>query len=307
MKSIAVFNNKGGVGKTTLLCNLASYLALKLNKKVLVIDADPQCSATSYIFDEKEFLKVYLNDSSDSFTITDIIKPLEDGMGFVNCFKPIASKAFRCDIIPGNPRFAVSEDFLSQEWKDVISSDIRGIKSTLVFKHFLTLCQEYDYVFFDMSPSLGAINRSVLLACDYFILPVTSDIFNIMVLRNIGESIIKWHKVLNNGISALEEHKQAQIDKLYDGSRIKFLGYVENRFQESNCNSILEKLTHEIEVQLIKPLNDDSGDGLNYKLGSISNLSDKISISQAAHKPLFELIEDDTFSDLMSTIHLKLI
>jgi len=46
MKSIAFFNNKGGVGKTTLLCNLASYFSKKLNKKVLVIDADPQCNAT---------------------------------------------------------------------------------------------------------------------------------------------------------------------------------------------------------------------------------------------------------------------
>ena len=307
MKSIAVFNNKGGVGKTTLLCNLASYLALKLNKKVLVVDADPQCNATSYILDEKEFFNVYLSDSSNSFTITDIIKSLEDGMGFVDCYNPIASKAFGFDIIPGNPRFAVSEDFLSQEWKDVRSSDIRGIKSTLVFKHFLTLCQEYDYVFFDMSPSLGAINRSVLLACDYFILPVTSDIFNVMVLRNIGESIIKWHKVLNNGISALEKNKRAQIGKLYDGSRIKLLGYVENQFQETNCDSILEKLNHEIEVQLIKPLNDDAGNSLDYKLGSISDLSDLISISQAAHKPLFELLQDKTFCDLVNTIHLKLI
>ena len=173
--------------------------------------------------------------------------------------------------------------------------------------HLYLSSQEYDYVFFDMSPSLGAINSSVLLACDYFILPVTSDIFNVMVLRNIRESIIKWHKVLNNGISALEENKRAQIGKLYDGSRIKFLGYVENQFQESTCDSILEKLNHEIEVQLIKPLNDDSGDSLDYKLGSISDLSDLISISQAAHKPLFELLEDNTFCDLVNTIHLKLI
>ena len=52
MKSIAFFNNKGGVGKTTLLCNLAGYLSRRCEKKVLVIDADPQCNTTSYVLEE---------------------------------------------------------------------------------------------------------------------------------------------------------------------------------------------------------------------------------------------------------------
>jgi cellulose biosynthesis protein BcsQ len=46
MRSITVFNNKGGVGKTTLLCNLASYMSIELHNKVLIVDADPQCNAT---------------------------------------------------------------------------------------------------------------------------------------------------------------------------------------------------------------------------------------------------------------------
>ncbi|MGD7102028.1 ParA family protein, partial [Ralstonia pseudosolanacearum] len=52
MKSICVFNNKGGVGKTTLLANLAAYLALDLEMKILVVDADPQCNATAYMLRE---------------------------------------------------------------------------------------------------------------------------------------------------------------------------------------------------------------------------------------------------------------
>lgn len=307
MKSIAIFNNKGGVGKTTLLCNLASFLSLKLNKRVLVVDADPQCNTSSYVLEEEQFNNIYLDNTEKVSTIVDIISPLEDGLGFVKNFRVISSKSFGFDILPGNPRFAVCEDFLAQEWKDVKSSDIRGIKSTLVFKPFLSLCQEYDYVFFDMGPSLGAINRSVLLACDYFILPVSCDIFNIMVLKNIGDSIIKWHKVLNNGIAGLEENKQAQIQKIYDGSRIKFLGYVENQFQESTNNNLLEKLTEEIKTELIKPLNKDSGSILDYKLGSISDISDLISMSQATHKPILGLSEGKKYSDIMNTIALKLI
>nr|WP_082336821.1 ParA family protein [Rhizobium ecuadorense] len=67
MQSIAFFNNKGGVGKTTLLCNLAAYLALIKKKKVLVVDADPQCNATQLMLDETEVLKIY--DTANSFTI----------------------------------------------------------------------------------------------------------------------------------------------------------------------------------------------------------------------------------------------
>ena len=307
MKSIAIFNNKGGVGKTTLVCNLASYLALELNKKVLVVDADPQCNASAYVLDEEQFTNLYLDNTEKASTIVNIVSPLEDSLGFIKEFRVISSKSFGFDILPGNLGFAVYEDFLAQEWKDVRSSDIRGIKSTLVFKHFLTLCQKYDYVFFDKGPSLGAINRSVLLACDYFILPVSYDIFNVMVLRNIGESIIKWHKTLNKGISALEENKQAQIQKIYNGSRIKFLGYVENGFQESNCNSIHEKLNHEIEIQLVKSLNNDSSNSLDYKLGSVSDLFELISISQSTHNPLYKLCTDNTFHDLTNAIRLKLI
>lgn len=53
MESIVFFNNKGGVGKTTLLCNVGAYLSLEMQKKVLVIDADPQCNTTSYCLGEK--------------------------------------------------------------------------------------------------------------------------------------------------------------------------------------------------------------------------------------------------------------
>jgi len=59
MKSLCVFNNKGGVGKTTLLCNLAAYFSIRFKKKILIVDADPQCNATAYMIDENRLDKLY--------------------------------------------------------------------------------------------------------------------------------------------------------------------------------------------------------------------------------------------------------
>ena len=97
MKSIAIFNNKGGVGKTTLLCNLASHLCINKKNKVLVIDADPQCNTTTYVLDEEQFLNVYYEPKC--FTIADITPPLQSGVGYIDRYSAIQSKHFKFDIL----------------------------------------------------------------------------------------------------------------------------------------------------------------------------------------------------------------
>ena len=303
MKSIAIFNNKGGVGKTTLLCNLAAYLQTRKGKKVLIIDADPQCNTTTYVLDEDQFFEVYYQDQPKCFTIADIIPPLEDGSGYIQEHEATRSNFFGFDVIPGNPRFAACEDFLASEWKDVKSSDLRGIKSTMLFIHFLTLCNEYDYVFFDMGPSLGAINRSILLACDYFITPMSSDVFSLLALGNIGESIVSWSSAFNKGISELDPHKKTALHSMRCNCQIRFLGYVEQQYITKSVggtaravrayDEILRKIPGEIDAKIIKPINKDERSGIDYKIGSIPNYYSWVPRSQTAHKPIFNLTNND--------------
>ena len=301
MNAIAIFNNKGGVGKTTLLCNFASYLQKRLGKKVLVIDADPQCNTTTYVLDEEQFINVYYEPTE--FTIADIIPPLEDGNGYITQFDAIRSTNFGFDLVPGNPKFASCEDFLASEWKDVKSSDLRGIKSTMLFIHFLTLCSEYDYVLFDMGPSLGAINRSILLASDYFITPMSTDVFSLLALENIGTSILNWSKAFNKGLDGMEDSKRKSIESLKNACDIKFLGYVEQQYIMKTIGetkravkayeAILKKIPDEIREQIILPINGDERSGIEYKIGSIPNFYSLVPMSQTAHKPIFDLTNID--------------
>lgn len=320
MESIAFFNNKGGVGKTTLLCNTAGYLH-KIGKKVLVVDADPQCNTTTYVLEDDQFYSIYFEPKT--FTISDLIPPLEDGEGFVKEFVVTATKYFGFDLIPGNPLFAASEDFLASEWKDVKASDYRGIRSSLLFSHFLTQCGDYDYVFFDMGPSLGAINRAILLACDYFITPMSSDIFSLLALGNIGKSINSWRKVFNDGFCGLDSDKAAKIAEIPHSFGIKFLGYVEQQYITKSVDGhsravhaydeILQKIPAEISEKIVNPINDTVLEDFNYKIGSIPNYHSLVPMSQTSHKPIFELSGSDgvvgahyqkvkEFGDLMETV-----
>ncbi|WP_430512941.1 ParA family protein [Pannonibacter phragmitetus] len=144
MRSVAFFNNKGGVGKTTLLCNVAAYAALHLNKRVAVVDADPQCNATQYIFNDNVLDEIYGN---NGFTIYDIIDPLTVGEGFSHELKMRKSDDFGFDVLPGDPRLALTEDFLAQDWSSAKSGNVRGIKTNLVFSDLLSRMEGYDVVF----------------------------------------------------------------------------------------------------------------------------------------------------------------
>lgn len=244
-------------------CQLSSERA---PKKVLVIDADPQCNSTTYSLDEDSFLDIYY-DNKERFTISDLIPPLKRGRGFIEKFEAIQSSGFGFDLIPGNPKLATCEDFLSSDWDDVKKPEIRGIRTNMLFIHFLSLCNQYDYVFFDMGPSLGAINRSVLIACDYFITPMSSDIFSLLALGNIGISINKWRTEFNSAINRISQDDLEDIQHLKRQCAIKFLGYVEQQYITKTDSgtkravrayeTILSKIPAAIQRDVVIPINSE--------------------------------------------------
>ncbi|GAB3470695.1 ParA family protein [Polaromonas eurypsychrophila] len=295
MKSIAFFNNKGGVGKTTLLCNVAGYLALEKGYKVLVVDADPQCNATQSLFSDDTLDAIY---KKKSFTIDNVVKPLALGKGYTDLLETRKSKNFGVDVLVGDPRLALTEDLLATDWGHAVSGNVRGLRTTLLFRHLLHMCGDYDYVLFDVGPSLGAINRSVLLAVGYFLTPLSTDIFSLKALENISLSLVKWKKQYENAINQADDSSEIGIEDL--NWRLQFLGYVTQQYTAKRdvegkpravraFDHIIKKVPSAIKDQIVAKLQPEAKKNVDYVLGTIPTLHSLIPLSQTSRRPIFSL------------------
>ncbi len=299
MQSVAFFNNKGGVGKTTLLCNVAAFVALNRHKRILIIDADPQCNATQLLLSESDVEEMY--DKYNKFTINSIVNPLSLGKGYAESISVLTVPDYGVDLLPGDPRLALKEDLLSKDWQDSIAGDIRGLRTSFLFSQLLAKCEEYDFVFFDMGPSLGSINRAVLLACDFFLSPMSIDIFSLRAIENIATSLVEWKRKLAHGVTQAD---QAQLADLPDNGsfEVKFLGYVAQQYIQKSSqgvrravfsyDKIMKRIPGVIESNFGQKLQ-PSAPKIDYSLGTIPNLFSLIPMSQSAHKPVFELKAKD--------------
>lgn len=300
LKSIAIFNNKGGVGKTTFLANLAANLALEGNKSVLIVDADPQCNITQMLFNDVETESLY--EEPKTFTIYDIIHPLSIGKGYNSKLEVMDRPHFGVDILIGDPKLSLKEDLLARDWSQALGGDERGLRTSYLFAELLTRCQNYDYVFFDVGPSLGSINRSVLLACDYFISPMTIDIFSLKAVENICISLETWRKQIKTAIANVEDKKSLPkfVTKNFN---IKFAGYITQQYKAKTdaagdqvavkaYEKIMKRVKPVIRENFVKKLQ-PSYDAIDYQIGTIPNLYSLIPMSQFARRPIFKLRSSD--------------
>ncbi|MDO8071080.1 ParA family protein [Janthinobacterium sp. SUN176] len=302
MISIAFFNNKGGVGKTTLLCNLASFIAKNRNKRVLIIDADPQSNSTAYLIPEADLDEYFLK--YDAINLFAYYETIARGKGLpTNDPFIIKSERFGVDIVPGHPKFALREDLLSKDWGEGLQGLERGLQTTFTFKHLLKqVSKNYDYVFIDMGPSLGAINRSILLAADYFLTPMSADLFSLLAIENIIVSLKTWRNELQDALKNYQHKNGASY--VMDGEeidwKVRYIGFVMQQYKTKSVRGELRPVkSYESLLQKSRPelerLENEFGFS-SYEtaaLGQIPNLYSLIPLSQLAHAPIFELGKED--------------
>ncbi len=172
-KVIAIANQKGGVGKTTTSINLAAGLAY-LNKKVLIVDFDPQGNATQGIGH-----RVGLKD----LTVYDVL--LSD-VGFENCVRSL--KRPPLDIIPANINLAGADLELANVEKDR-EHMLKGVIDSIRDK--------YDFIIIDCPPSLGLLNTNALTAADSVLIPVQCEYYALEGVTLLLQTIRLVQKLFN--------------------------------------------------------------------------------------------------------------
>lgn len=300
MKSIGFFNNKGGVGKTTLLCNVAGSLAIEHGSKVLVIDADPQCNASAYLLEEDQLQDILLDDGH--YSVDAFYEPVRKGQGYPNDVPTIVrSERFELDLIVGDPKLSIREDLLATDWAATKNGEPRGFQTTYAFKELVSRFQDYDYVLIDMGPSLGALNRSVLLATDYFLMPLSVDIFSLMAVENIIKSFESWKVSLDDAISRIQKQEgySFQIAGQDVGWNLEFAGYVMQQYRAKKKAGVrqavdaFERIIDKQKVELDQLCEFFNVDPSAANLGEVPTLSSVVPLSQQAHAPIFALAARD--------------
>ncbi|MDR1581551.1 MAG: AAA family ATPase [Synergistaceae bacterium] len=200
---LTFFNNKGDIGKTSLIYHLSSMFA-KLRKRVVVADFDPQANLTAAFLTEDQIDEVW-NSSMAGSTVYQCVKPLSD-VGDIT--RPVLRNvAAGLYLLPGDVALSHFEDTVSEEWpKSMADVNLyRPLRILTSFWQVMRMAAEEvqaDMILADVGPNLGAINRSVLLATNFVAIPLGPDLFSLQGLRNLGPTLrrwrISWKKRLDN-------------------------------------------------------------------------------------------------------------
>jgi len=221
MKTIIFFNNKGGVGKTTLVYHFTWMLA-ELGHRCLAVDLDPQANLTSMFLPDEELERIYSQETNRE-TLLSGIKPLDRGIGDIAKVK-IHEVATNIGLLAGDLELSLFEDKLSSNWSKCIDGDEAAFRIVTSFHRIIQdEAKRFgaEYCIIDVGPNFGALNRTTLITADYVVVPMAADLFSLQGLRNLGDRLSSWKAEWSDRFS----RNKAKDISLPNGL-IKPLGYV---------------------------------------------------------------------------------
>jgi cellulose biosynthesis protein BcsQ len=218
---VAFFNNKGGVGKTSLVYHLA-WMFSDLGVKTLAADLDPQANLTSAFLDEDQLEDIW-SDEPQSTTLYGCIRPLVEGDSDI---APPATQEVSSSLalLAGSISFSSFEDELSQTWHSAMSGQPRAFKVWSAVWRSMQQAANLNgalVILMDLGPNLGAINRASLIAADHVVVPMSPDLYSLQGLRNLGPSFKSWRRDWNDRVA-----RKPALNFQLPAGRMQPLGYV---------------------------------------------------------------------------------
>lgn len=305
--TIAFFNHKGGVGKTTMLFNLAVEMG-RLKKRILMMDMDSQANLTAISLEDSILATLYsTKPSSAPSTVADAFDPLVSGAGDFVKPGPIEIRKASVWLVPGDIRLTAFESVLPAAWTESLAGLERGFRITSAPYRLTSQLAgdlDADYVFVDLGPNVGALNRAVLLGIDYLILPLASDLFSLRALPSVGASMDAWVSTWKVAVGMYPMHASMPMPR----GEPKVLGYVTQQFNiyggvaTKAFQSWIKRMPAAVESGLLVPMRKhpggpgttlaDPADG-KPQLGELKNYHSLVPHAQSLRKAIFELETDE--------------
>lgn len=227
-KTIALFNHKGGVSKTTTTFNLGWMLAEK-GKRVVLVDTDPQCNLTGLI----------LGENLDEFYTANPNRNIHAALAPAFLSQPREITAVDCVAVAGRPGLLLLPGHVNLSEYEVtlgIAQELAGSLPALknlpgAFNHLVNKvaeANEADFVLIDMSPSLGSLNQNVLMSSDGFLVPTSPDYFSLMAIDSLSTVLPRWAEWARRA-HASEALRTAAYP--FREFKLKFLGTIVQKFR----------------------------------------------------------------------------
>lgn len=295
---LTFFNNKGGVGKTSLVFHLAWMLS-EMGKRVVAIDLDPQANLTSAFLPEEVLEEIWDPDVpvGRGTTIYQCVRPLQR---IGDILEPETREINpNLHLVPGDLALAGFEGRLSDEWPKALGDNEDLYRPFRILSSFWQVGQMAarahgaDIVLADVGPNLGAINRSALIGTDFVVVPLAADLFSLQGLRNLGPTLRSWRAEWQR---RREHWNPADFDLPL--GHMQPMGYVLMQHGERVDRPVkayknwADKIPAAY-LELVLGLPNPQGVPRNNCLAQIKHYRSLAPMAQEAHKPIFKLTAAD--------------